>query len=129
VFDDLGVVERVIANGQLGMPVRTVGADGQVTVSGAESPPERPDVPYLTTLITPEWRIEEALRSRLADFGGEVETREEVRMIVADVGGHLARAYGATDRALVLIRPDGYVGLISDAGDSSAVLNYLAAIG
>jgi 2-polyprenyl-6-methoxyphenol hydroxylase-like FAD-dependent oxidoreductase len=73
VLGDLGVVERVLANGRMGMPVRSVGADGQVTLSGAESPPERPDVPYLATLITPEWRIEEALRSRLAELGGEVE--------------------------------------------------------
>ena len=48
---------------------------------------------------------------------------------VADTGGHLAHAYGATDRTLVLIRPDGYVALISDAGDMTAVSDYLAAIG
>ncbi|MGH3248537.1 MAG: hypothetical protein ACRDOI_20365 [Trebonia sp.] len=48
---------------------------------------------------------------------------------IADTGGHLASAYGATGRTLVLIRPDGYIGLISDAGDVSAVPDYLAAIG
>jgi hypothetical protein len=48
---------------------------------------------------------------------------------VADTGGHLARAYAATGRTLVLIRPDGYVALISDAGEMSAVSDYLAAIG
>jgi hypothetical protein len=47
---------------------------------------------------------------------------------VADTEGHLASAYGATDRSLVLIRPDGYIGLISDAGDASAVSDYLAAL-
>ncbi len=46
-----------------------------------------------------------------------------------DTGKHLAAAYGATDRTLVLIRPDGHVGLISDAGDAGAVADYLAAIG
>ena len=35
----------------------------------------------------------------------------------------------AGDRTLVLTRPDGYVALISDAGDVSAVSDYLAAIG
>ena len=40
---------------------------------------------------------------------------------VADTEGHLADAYGATEGTLVLIRPDGYVALISDAGDVSAV--------
>jgi hypothetical protein len=48
---------------------------------------------------------------------------------IADTEGHLATAYGASDRTLVLTRPDGYVALISDAGDVSAVSDYLAAIG
>jgi hypothetical protein len=48
---------------------------------------------------------------------------------IADNDGNLASAYSANDRTLVLIRPDGYIGLISDAGDVSAVSGYLAAIG
>nr|WP_330217021.1 hypothetical protein [Alicyclobacillus acidoterrestris] len=48
---------------------------------------------------------------------------------IADTEGYLASAYGATDCTLVLIRPDGYIALISDAGDISAVSDYLAAIG
>ena len=48
---------------------------------------------------------------------------------IADAEGHLAGAYGAADHTLVLIRPDGHVALISDAGDVSAVSDYLAAIG
>jgi hypothetical protein len=48
---------------------------------------------------------------------------------IADTEGQLADAYGAADRTLVLIRPDGYIALISDAGDGSAVSDYLAAIG
>ena len=46
---------------------------------------------------------------------------------IADTGGHLATAYGATAHTLVLIRPDGYIGLISDAGDAAAVSDYLKA--
>lgn len=48
---------------------------------------------------------------------------------IADTEGQLASVYGAADRTLVLIRPDGYIALISDAGDVSTVLNYFAAIG
>jgi hypothetical protein len=48
---------------------------------------------------------------------------------IADTRGHLASAYGASDRTLVLIRPDGHVAWISDAGEASAVSDYLAAIG
>lgn len=42
-------------------------------LSGTEPLPARPDVPYLASLITPEWRTEEALRLLLADLGGAVE--------------------------------------------------------
>jgi hypothetical protein len=47
---------------------------------------------------------------------------------VVDSSRQLAAAYGATDGTLVLIRPDGYIGLISDAGDASSVSDYLAAV-
>lgn len=57
------------------MPIRSTSLDGQVTSS--ESVPEslrnRPDIPYPASLVTPEWRIEETLRLRLAELGGGVE--------------------------------------------------------
>ena len=75
VFEDLGVIERVLAHGRMAMPMRSTGADGSVTLGGAvpESLMNRPDIPYPASLITPEWRTEEALRLRLAEFGAEVE--------------------------------------------------------
>jgi hypothetical protein len=42
---------------------------------------------------------------------------------LVDDGGHVARVYG--EDVLVLVRPDGYVGLIADAGDTSAVASYV----
>src|ERR1700743_3862878 len=63
------------AHGRLAMPMAMTAPDGQVKVGGAE-PEElknRPDIPYTTSLITPEWRTEEALRLRLAELGGAVE--------------------------------------------------------
>jgi 2-polyprenyl-6-methoxyphenol hydroxylase-like FAD-dependent oxidoreductase len=75
VFGDLGIVEAVLANGRLAMPMRSTGADGTVTIGGdePESLRNRSDIPYTTSLITPEWRVEEALRRRLAELGGSVE--------------------------------------------------------
>ncbi len=75
VFYDLGIADRVIANGRMAMPIRSTAPDGQVTLGGAEPEAlkDRPDIPYTTSLITPEWRVEEALRLRLAELGGEVE--------------------------------------------------------
>jgi 2-polyprenyl-6-methoxyphenol hydroxylase-like FAD-dependent oxidoreductase len=73
VFDDLGIVDRVLANGRMAMPIRSTAPDGQVTPSAIETLPDRPDIPYPASLITPEWRVEEALRLRLAELGGAVE--------------------------------------------------------
>jgi 2-polyprenyl-6-methoxyphenol hydroxylase-like FAD-dependent oxidoreductase len=75
VFDDLGLVDRVLAHGQLAMPIRSTGPDGRVTLGGAEpeSLKNRPDIPYTTSLVTPQWRVEEALRLRLGELGGGVE--------------------------------------------------------
>jgi 2-polyprenyl-6-methoxyphenol hydroxylase-like FAD-dependent oxidoreductase len=75
VFDDLGIVGRVLAHGRMAMPLRSVALDGQVTLGGSEpeSLKNRPDIPYTTSLITPEWRTEEALGLLLTDLGGTVE--------------------------------------------------------
>src|SRR6201994_3524340 len=75
VFGDLGLVDRELAHGRLAMPMVRIAPDGQLTGGGGE-PEElknRPDIPYTTSLITPEWRTEEALRLRLADLGGSGE--------------------------------------------------------
>ena len=75
LFDDLGIVDRLLAHGRMAMPMHSTTPDGRVTRGGAvpESLINRPDVPYPASLITPEWRTEEALRLRLAEFGGAVE--------------------------------------------------------
>lgn len=75
IFEDLGISERVIANGQMAIPMNSTGPDGQVRRGGAipESLAHRPDIPYAASLLTPQWRVEEALRLRLEEFGGAVE--------------------------------------------------------
>src|ERR1700759_173517 len=72
IFGDLGLVDQELAHGQLAMPLIMTSPDGQVKEGGAE-PEElknRPDIPYTTSLITPEWRTEEALRLRLGGARG-----------------------------------------------------------
>jgi 2-polyprenyl-6-methoxyphenol hydroxylase-like FAD-dependent oxidoreductase len=75
IFDDLGIVDRVLVNGRTAMPLRSTAPDGRVTVGGGEPQTlkDRPDIPYTTSLLTPQWRVEEALRLRLAELGGAVE--------------------------------------------------------
>src|ERR1700761_625232 len=50
VFDDLGIVDRVLAHGRMAMPTRSTGPDGQVTLGGTETLGERPDIPYPASL-------------------------------------------------------------------------------
>ncbi|MGV9295311.1 FAD-dependent monooxygenase [Amycolatopsis sp. NPDC003676] len=95
-----------------------------------------PDAPGLTT-TTGERRLFDLTRGgrfTLLNFGPRFESSVRTFHVVttpsaadeiADSGGHLARAFAPTDRTLVLLRPDGYVGLISDAGDFAAVTEYL----
>ncbi|XXX69060.1 FAD-dependent oxidoreductase [Sorangium sp. So ce128] len=75
VFDDLGIVDRVIAHGRMAMPILSTAPDGRETLGGAipEALKGRSDIPYPASLITPQWRTEEALRLRLAELGGSVE--------------------------------------------------------
>ncbi|MGH3279481.1 MAG: FAD-dependent oxidoreductase [Trebonia sp.] len=75
VFEDLGIINRVLANGWMAMPMHSTAPDGRVTRGGTvpESLADRPDIPYPASLITPEWRVEEALRLRLSELGGAVE--------------------------------------------------------
>jgi len=72
VFDDLGIVEQVIGNGRADMPIRSHRPDGTVAPAALVAK-QRPDIPYPASLITPEWRVEEALRARFESLGGGVE--------------------------------------------------------
>jgi hypothetical protein len=81
-------------------------------------------------------------RFTLLDFGGNAPvlgSPTELRTLhlvghpagpddITDPEKHLAQAYGATERSLVLIRPDGYIALISDTGDISAASNYFSRV-
>jgi 2-polyprenyl-6-methoxyphenol hydroxylase-like FAD-dependent oxidoreductase len=78
VFVNLGIVDRVIANGRLAMPICSIDADGHETRSGGDPHEPTPDIPYPATLLIPEWRIEEALRNRLSELGGSVAFGQEL---------------------------------------------------
>jgi hypothetical protein len=79
----------------------------------------------------------DVLSAYIAGFGAALDASAALESLAEDSPCHRTtdrhqrhrRAYGATGRTPVLIRADGYVALSSDAGDLSAVPNYLAAIG
>ncbi len=79
VLDDLGVVDQVLANGRFHLPFR--GYDGATVIGDHDMHEGRvptPDIPYASPLIIPQWRVEEILRNRLAEYGGRVELATEL---------------------------------------------------
>ena len=96
IFDDLGVIDEVLANGRYNMPVRAYDNKGGYTdtVMHEEKAP-RPDVPYPVTLMIPQWRVEGILRKRLEELGGQVEFGVSLEGIVHDDAGVTASLKGA----------------------------------
>lgn len=89
VLDGLGVAGRVVSCGRFRMPLRFYdGSGGHREHDLSEGAEPGPDNPYGRSLLVPQWRVEEALRARLAEFGGAVEYGVEVRS-VADRTEHV----------------------------------------
>ena len=108
VFDDLGVVDRLLESGVTHLPHRKYRGSEVV----AEIDPEAgrvatPDIPYPTGLMIPQWRVEQTLRERLADFNVAVELDAELRAISQDAGGVTATVGGTQIRAQYLAGCDG----------------------
>jgi 2-polyprenyl-6-methoxyphenol hydroxylase-like FAD-dependent oxidoreductase len=108
VFDDLGVIDQMLASGTTHLPHRKY--QGAAVV--AEVDPEAgkvptPDVPYPTGLMIPQWRVEQILRDRLADFGVAVELGAEVSGFSQDPDGVTATIGDAKVRARYLVGCDG----------------------
>jgi 2-polyprenyl-6-methoxyphenol hydroxylase-like FAD-dependent oxidoreductase len=79
VLDDLGVIDEILASGFRHLPHRTYLRG--VMNGDADPYADRvatPDMPYESGVIIPQWRTEEILRGRLAEFGVEVEQSAEV---------------------------------------------------
>jgi len=108
VFDDLAIIDRVLASGITHLPHRKY--QGAEVI--AETDPEAgrvptPDIPYPVGLMIPQWRVEQILRERLADFGVTVELGAELRGFSQDSGGVTATIGDAQVQARYLIGCDG----------------------
>jgi 2-polyprenyl-6-methoxyphenol hydroxylase-like FAD-dependent oxidoreductase len=105
VLDDLGAIDRILANGRFHLPFR--GYDGTTVLGDHDLHGDRfptPDVPYASPLIIPQWRVEQILRERLADYGGRVELSTELTGFQQNCAGVTA----------TLGRPDGMEQLVSE---------------
>jgi len=85
VLEDLGAIDRILANGRFHLPFR--GYDGATVLGDHDMHADRfptPDVPYASPLIIPQWRVEQILRERLAEYGGRVETLDRTDRLRAE---------------------------------------------
>jgi 2-polyprenyl-6-methoxyphenol hydroxylase-like FAD-dependent oxidoreductase len=74
VLEDLGIVDEILANGRFHLPFR--GYDGATVLGDLDMHEGRqptPEVPYASSLIIPQFRVEEILRKRLAERGVHVD--------------------------------------------------------
>ncbi|HJP79077.1 MAG TPA: FAD-dependent monooxygenase [Pseudonocardiaceae bacterium] len=112
VFDDLGVLDTVLATGRTAPLMRSF-RKGEVVWEGrmAEPVEATPDVPYPNTYFVPQWLTEQILRDRLAQLGGKVELGTELLGFAQDEDGVMATINQAgsarTVRARYLVGADG----------------------
>ncbi len=121
VFEDLGVLDRLVAAGGVYPPPREYHDDGSHTDTPFEVEPPTAAEPYHIPLMLPQFLTERLLRERLAEFGGRVEFGCELVSFEQDVDGVRARLISPTGEELVdalfLIAADGGRSFIRNALD------------
>jgi 2-polyprenyl-6-methoxyphenol hydroxylase-like FAD-dependent oxidoreductase len=79
VFDDFGIVEEILRLGKFHIPFRAY--DGYKVLGEKDMHEGRyptPNTPYASSLIVPQWRVEETLRGLLQKQGPAVELSTEL---------------------------------------------------
>jgi 2-polyprenyl-6-methoxyphenol hydroxylase-like FAD-dependent oxidoreductase len=112
VFADLGVIDPILASGDLGIVMKAYQGEDVVWEGSMADPTEpTPAVPYPNIWFVPQYRTEEILRERLAGFGAHVELSTELTDFTHDADGVTATltADGQTEtvRAKYLVGADG----------------------
>jgi 2-polyprenyl-6-methoxyphenol hydroxylase-like FAD-dependent oxidoreductase len=101
-----GVTDRLVALGRTHLPVRRYGPDGVHDEPSRGREPTA-DTPWPTTLLLPQWRTEQVLRERLAEFGVVPEQGVRVDDLTADDHGVTVTTATGTIRAHHLVGADG----------------------
>ncbi|MEH2491835.1 FAD-dependent oxidoreductase [Bradyrhizobium sp. AZCC 2230] len=112
VFEDLGILDRIVAAGGLYPPERAYRDDGSFTESEVvERIAPTPAEPYHTALMIPQFLTEGVMRERLLELGHRVEFGCELVGLAQDQDGvtaHLSGAAGEeTMRVRYLVGADG----------------------
>ncbi|TDD12216.1 hypothetical protein E1292_01865 [Nonomuraea deserti] len=109
VFDDLGVIDEILATGAEYPDLRAYRGD-QVIWEGRMDEIRAPSagVPYPNLIMQPQWRTERILRDRLAELGHRVEFGTEVTDLMQDADGVTATlGTGERVRCAYLVGADG----------------------
>ncbi|RJO73609.1 3-(3-hydroxyphenyl)propionate hydroxylase [Nocardia panacis] len=113
VFDDMGIIDRVLAGGEPFPKFRLYNKHAVVwerSVSQMLGTPPRAatrTIPYPDTWLIPQWRTEEILRARLIELGGRIEYNTEIIGVTADSTGVTAQTAAGAIRADYLVGTDG----------------------
>jgi 2-polyprenyl-6-methoxyphenol hydroxylase-like FAD-dependent oxidoreductase len=96
VFEDLGVIDRIVAVGGTYPPQREYREDGSYEDSPATEQHEAtPDEPYLIPLMVPQFLTEAVLRDRLAELGQRPHFGCELTAFEQDAEGVTAHVRSA----------------------------------
>ncbi|MFG1707487.1 FAD-dependent monooxygenase [Nonomuraea sp. M3C6] len=109
VFDDLGVIDEILATGREYPDLRSYQGD-QVVWEGRMDEIREPSaaVPYPNLIMQPQWRTERILRDRLAALGHRVEFGAEVTGFEQDDEGvTVTLSSGESVRCGYLVGADG----------------------
>ncbi|MEW6342591.1 MAG: FAD-dependent oxidoreductase [Paraburkholderia sp.] len=112
IFEDLGILDHLVAVGGVYPSEHTYGNDGSVLSSEViEVVDPTPDEPYHMRLMVPQFLTEGVMRERLAEFGHRVEFGSELLDFVQDAEGVTSRiktSHGEESvRARYLVGVDG----------------------
>ncbi|OWT72882.1 MULTISPECIES: FAD-dependent oxidoreductase [unclassified Achromobacter] len=105
VFEDLGVLDRLVAIGGPYPPQRIHAADGSFVESPLmETSPATPAEPFQQPLMLPQFLTEGVLRDRLVELGGQVDFACELVGLEQDEAGVTASLRGSQGDEMLRVR-------------------------
>lgn len=105
IFEDLGIIDRVMAAGGIYPPMRVYSADGSYaakTMLDAQNP--SPGTPYLIPLMIPQFVTETIMRERLGELGHQVEFGSRLSDFEAGEDSVSARVVSAQGEERIIAR-------------------------
>ncbi|MEW9612977.1 FAD-dependent oxidoreductase [Shinella sp. S4-D37] len=105
IFEDLGILDKVVAAGGIYPPSREYHRDGSYTEKDTiERHEPTPAEPYHIPLMIPQFLTERIMRDRLAELGNRVEFGCELVGFEQDADGVTARTVGPNGEETVAVR-------------------------